>query len=103
MQENNRLITTKKGKDKLPLFCGDVERVIPIYADQAVFGRDVLFNLASIVDQYDKSDSKQRHAYIDNYHKNTIQVRIDYAIGNLVYVEETCVYQNHITRNKDRI
>ena len=32
IQENNRVITTKKGKGKLPLFCGNVERVIPIYA-----------------------------------------------------------------------
>ena len=23
MQENNRVITTKRGKDKLPLFCGN--------------------------------------------------------------------------------
>ena len=31
IQENNRVITTKKGKGKLPLFRGNVERVIPIY------------------------------------------------------------------------
>ena len=30
--ENNRVITTEKGKGKLPLFSGNVERVIPIYA-----------------------------------------------------------------------
>ena len=30
IQENNRVITTKKGNVKLPLFCGNVERVIPI-------------------------------------------------------------------------
>ena len=28
MQENNWVITTKKGKGKLPLFCGNGERVI---------------------------------------------------------------------------
>ena len=28
LQENNREIITKKGKGKLPLFCGSVERLI---------------------------------------------------------------------------
>ena len=32
MQENNWLITSKKGKGKLPLFFGNGDRVIPIYA-----------------------------------------------------------------------
>ena len=32
VQDNNWLITTKKGKGKLPLFCGNGERVNPIYA-----------------------------------------------------------------------
>ena len=36
MQENNRLITTKKGKGKLPLFRGNEEQVIPIYASGVV-------------------------------------------------------------------
>ena len=31
MQDNNWEITTKNGKDKLPLFCGNGKRVIPIY------------------------------------------------------------------------
>ena len=31
MQENNWVITTKKGKGKLPLFCGDVELLFPFY------------------------------------------------------------------------
>ena len=30
--ENNWVITTKKGKCKLPLFCGNREWIIPIYA-----------------------------------------------------------------------
>ena len=30
-QENNWVITTKNGKGKLPLFCGDGERIITIY------------------------------------------------------------------------
>ena len=32
IQENNRVITTKNGKVKLPLSCGDRERLITIYA-----------------------------------------------------------------------
>ena len=31
IQEKNWVITTKKGKGKLPLFYGNGERVIPIY------------------------------------------------------------------------
>ena len=30
--ENNRVITIKNGKGKLPIFFGNRERVIPIYA-----------------------------------------------------------------------
>ena len=32
MQDNNRVISTKKGKGKLPLFRGNGKWVIPIYA-----------------------------------------------------------------------
>ena len=32
IQEKNWAITTKKGKGKLPLFCGNIERLIPVYA-----------------------------------------------------------------------
>ena len=35
IQENNWVITTKKGKGKLPLFRGNGERVNPIYAWKA--------------------------------------------------------------------
>ena len=35
IQENNRLIKTKKGKRKLPLLCGNGERLIPIYGKGA--------------------------------------------------------------------
>ena len=33
--ENNWIIITKKGKARLPLFCGNGERVIPIYSANA--------------------------------------------------------------------
>ena len=32
MQDNNWFIITKNGKGNLPLFCGNGEQVIPIYA-----------------------------------------------------------------------
>ena len=32
MQEKNEQLPPKKGKGKLPLFCGNGEQVIPIYA-----------------------------------------------------------------------
>ena len=31
IQEKNKVITIKEGKGKLPLFHGNVERVIPMY------------------------------------------------------------------------
>ena len=33
IQDNNRVITTKKVRGKLTLFCGNVGRLIPIYAE----------------------------------------------------------------------
>ena len=36
IQDNNRLITTKKGKGKLPLFYGNGEQVIPIYGQSEI-------------------------------------------------------------------
>ena len=40
IHEKNRVITTKKGKGKLPLFCDNGEQVIPIYAGIAVQAGD---------------------------------------------------------------
>ena len=34
IQDKNWVITTKNGKGKLPLFCGNAKRVIPIYASK---------------------------------------------------------------------
>ena len=36
IQENNWGITTKKGEGELPLFSGNRERLIPIYAVNAI-------------------------------------------------------------------
>ena len=37
IQENNRLITTKKGKGELPLFGGNRQHIIPIYVAWVIF------------------------------------------------------------------
>ena len=60
--------------------------------DQAVFGRDMLFNLASVIDWQVVTPEKQRQVDIDNVIENAKQVTHDYAIGNLVYVKITCIY-----------
>ena len=36
IQENNRVITTKKGNGKIPLFRGNGERVNPIYGTVSI-------------------------------------------------------------------
>ena len=56
---------------------------------QAVFGRDILFNLASVIDWKVSIAAKQRQVDVDNVRKNAKQVTHDYAIGNRVYVEMT--------------
>ena len=58
---------------------------------QAVFGRDVVFNLASVIDWQVVIAVKQRQVDIDNVRENASQVTHDYAIGNLVYVEITWI------------
>ena len=42
----------KKGKGKLPLFCGDVERVIPIYAMEAKDDRKQYVDQIKIIVAY---------------------------------------------------
>ena len=59
---------------------------------QYVFGIYVLFNLTPISDWRVVTVMKQRKVDIDNFHENEKQVRCDYAIGNLVYVKNTCIY-----------
>ena len=40
IQENNWVITTKKGKVKVPLFRGNIERVILIYGLEVALMRE---------------------------------------------------------------
>ena len=53
---------------------------------QAVFDRDMLFNLASVVDWRVVTAAKQRQVDIDNVRENPRRVTHDYEIGNRVYV-----------------
>ena len=49
---------------------------------KAVFGRDILFNLASVVDRRVSTAVKQRQVEIYNVRENTKGVTHDYAIGD---------------------
>ena len=49
---------------------------------KVVFGRDVLFNLASVVEWQVLNAAKQCQVYMDNIRENAKHVMHDYAIGN---------------------
>ena len=51
---------------------------------QDVFGRDMLFNLASVVDWRVSTAAKQHQIDIDNVREKSKRVRHDYAIGDCV-------------------
>ena len=59
---------------------------------QAIFGRDMIFNLTSFIDQQVITSGKQRKVDIDNVQLNARQVTHDYAIRDLVNVEITGIY-----------
>ena len=52
---------------------------------QVVFGRDVLFNLLSVVDWWVVTAAKKRQVDIDNVRENANRVTREYAIGDWVY------------------
>ena len=60
---------------------------------QAVFGRDILFNLASVVDWRVATAAKQRQVDIDNVLENGNKVTHDYTIYDHVYVGITGIYR----------
>ena len=68
-------------------------RIIMFMPCQAVFGRDMLFKLASVVDCWVVIATKQCQVDIDNVRENARQVTHDYAIGYQVYVEMTGIYR----------
>ena len=49
---------------------------------QAVFGRDILFNLTSVLDWKVVTAAKQRQVEIDNVRKNARRVTHEYTIVN---------------------
>ena len=53
---------------------------------QAVFGMDMLFNLALVIYWWVLTVVKQRQVDIDNVRENDKWVTHDYAIGDIVYV-----------------
>ena len=59
---------------------------------QVVFGRDMLFNLASVLDQKAETASKNRQVDIYNFRENSKQVTHEQEIGDQVYVEMTGIY-----------
>ena len=60
---------------------------------QAVFGRDMLFNLTSVVYWRVATAVKQRQVDIDNVREKSRRVEHDYQIGDQVYVEMTGIYR----------
>ena len=60
---------------------------------QYVFGRDILFNFASVVDWRVVTAAKKRQVDIDNVRENAKLVMHDYTVGNRVYVELSGIYR----------
>ena len=60
---------------------------------QAIFWRYMLLNLTQIVYCNIVTARNQKQVNIDNVKKNDGQVSHGYKIGNLVYVENTGIYQ----------
>ena len=59
---------------------------------QAIFGRDMLFNLVLVVDWRVATAEKQRQVEIYNVRENSRRVTHDYVIGDRVYVEITVIW-----------
>ena len=68
-------------------------RTIQAMPGQDFFGRDMIFNLASVIEWRVMTALKQRQVDMDNVLENDRQVTHDYAIGNQVHVEITCIYR----------
>ena len=60
---------------------------------QAVFGRDVLFNLASVVYWQVVTAANQRQVDIDNVREKSRKVTHDYKIGHQLYVRMSGIYR----------
>ena len=60
---------------------------------QYFIGRDVILNIVSVIDKKVIIDGKQQQLDIDNVQENARRVTHDYAVGKLVYVILTDIYQ----------
>ena len=67
---------------------------------QDVFGRDMLFNLTSVIYWRVTTAAKKHQADIDNVIENARQFTHDYAIGNQVYVEINGIYRKICYKKK---
>ena len=67
---------------------------------QTVFGKDMLFNLMSIVYWRIVTTRNQRQVNIYNFQENVRRVSHEYAICYLVYVENTCIYRKSDYNNQ---
>ena len=68
-------------------------RTIMATLGQAVLVRDMLLNLASVVDCQVVTVDKHQQVSIDNFRENARQVTHDYTIGDQFYVEMTGIYR----------
>ena len=59
---------------------------------QDVFGKDIIFNLASVVNLGMITAQKQRQVNMENLQENARLVMYDYANGDKVHVEVTSIY-----------
>ena len=60
---------------------------------QYVFGRDMIFNLVSVIDWIFITAKKQKQVNIDNVCENDKQVSHYYTVGDIVYLDMTGIYQ----------
>ena len=59
---------------------------------RAVLGRDMLFDLTSVIYWHVVTATKKRQVDIDNVIENSRNFKHDYIIGNQVYVKNTDIY-----------
>ena len=89
MQEKNRLITTKKGKGKLPLFRGNGEQVIPIYSHNCTHCQSLveLGDNGGVAGEYITVINIPSHGYlniqvIDNHEITSVPIDIVGALDH---------------------
>ena len=59
---------------------------------QVIFGRDMIFNLASVIDWRVITNGKQQQLETDNMRENARQVTNEYAIEDPVHGDMTGIY-----------